>query len=83
MPQIISDIYTWINSIAFVIALLDKITCGSMSRLFWLVTKCFGALGTTLGCLLFRHRTRNGDVAKTIFYAVIQIGILGLLGSIF
>lgn len=83
MPQLIYDIYAWINVIAFVIAFIDKIACGYLSGLFWLATMCFGGLGSTVGCFLFRHRTANGDLGVAVFFTLVQFGILWLLEKIF
>ena len=83
MYEFLCNIYVTINVIAFVIALLDKITCGSMSKLFWLAAKCFGGVGVTAACIIFRHRTRSGAVAKTVLYAIVQLLIMAVLGRIF
>lgn len=83
MPQIIYDIFAWINIAAFVITFIDKIACGYLSGLFWLATTCFGGLGSTVGCFIFHHRTRNGDLGAVVFFTVVQFGILWLLESIF
>lgn len=79
MPQVVYDIYVWINIAAFVITLIDKIACGALSNLFWMITMCFGGLGSAIGCHLFRHRTRNGDAGAAVFLALVQFGILYLL----
>ena len=83
MIQFLYDIYAIINVIAFIIALLDKISCGAMSKLFWFAAKWFGGVGVTAACILFRHRTRSGAVVKTAFYGILQFGLLWLLDRIF
>lgn len=83
MYEFLYNIYVTINVIAFAIALVDKIACGSLSKLFWLAAKCFGGVGVTAACIIFRHRTRSGAVAKTALYAIGQMLIMALLGKIF
>lgn len=83
MPQFIYDVIVWINVIAFVITLVDKIACGRLSGLFWLSAICFGGGGCAIGCWLFRHRTANGDLPAVIFFTAVQFGILWLLEKIF
>jgi len=83
IPQFIYDILVWINIVAFVIALIDKIAAGRLSGLFWISALCFGGAGSALSCYIFRHRTRNGDFGVVIFFTVVQFGILWLLESIF
>ena len=83
MSQVVYDIFTWINVIAFVITLIDKIAWGALSGLFWVISVCFGGAGSALGCLLFRHRTANGDLAAVGCLALVQFGILWLLERIF
>ena len=83
MPEIVYDIFTYINVGSFLIALLDKIFCGGLAPLFWLSTLGFGGMGSTIGCLLFRHRTRNGDLGAVILMAAVQFGIFYLLERIF
>ena len=83
MPDIIYDIYVWINVVSFGLTILDKIFCGGLEILFWLGTMCFGGMGSTVGCLLAHHRTRNGDLAAVIFFFALQFGILYVLERIF
>ena len=83
MPQIVYDIYVWINVASFAITILDKIFCGGLSALFWMATICFGGMGSTVGCLLARHRTRNGDLGAVLFFFAIQFGIFYLIERFF
>ena len=83
MAQIVYDVIVWINVISFAVAFIDKIACGALSGLFWLSTMCFGAGGSAAGCLMFHHRTRNGDFGAVVFFGLIQFGILYLLERIF
>ena len=83
MYEFLYNTFITINAIAFVIALVDKIACGALSGLFWFAAKCFGGVGVTAACILFRHRIRSGAVFKTGLYAVVQVLILAILGKIF
>lgn len=76
------NLFVTINVVAFLVALVDKLASGALNKVFWAVAKWFGGLGITIGCILFRHRTRNGEVFKTAFYAVLQLGFLWLLDKI-
>ena len=83
MAQIVYDVIVWLNVIAFAVAFVDKIACGALSGLFWTSTMCFGAGGSAAGCLLFHHRTRNGDFGAVVFFGVVQVLILCLLERMF
>jgi len=83
MPDIVYNIFAYINLGSFLITILDKIFCGGLAPVFWLGTLGFGGMGSTIGCLFARHRTRNGDLLAVIFFAAVQFGILYLLERIF
>ena len=79
---IAENVFVMINVVAFLVALVDKIAGGGLNKVFWFMAKWFGALGITIGCILFRHRTKNCEVFKTALYAAIHLLILWLLDKI-
>lgn len=49
-------------------------------KTLWNVTFCFGAIGTTLGMRMFRHKTKHSSFKYGFpILAVIQIVIIGYL----
>ena len=80
--EVASYVYLMVNIVAFLVALVDKLAGGRLNKAFWFMAKWFGALGITIGCILFRHRTKNGEVFKTALYAGVHLLILWLLDKI-
>lgn len=83
MPQFIYDIIVWINIAAFVVAFVDKIACGLLTPVLWLVALPGGALGAAAGCFVFNHHTASGEGCALGGLAGIQFLILIFIESIF
>lgn len=81
MEVLYYDFFIWLNCVAFLLAIVDKIHKGRLGRYLTISAFAFGGLGAALGCTVSFHRFKRirGFFILGLIEAAIAYGLRNVL----